>query len=311
MTAVTADHHFEHLAVLHHGADDLARCITHQVAGAVGRGDAVLIALDEDDREPLIARLGTAAEGAVFLTPDGCYTNPGGAMATLHRTTTEAVDRGVELWSFGCIPVEGDTIDPRWVRYEQAVDHVLGHLPLHAVCCYDLRPMAPDAVDAVRRTHRVVDEPGLGQLPSGRYGALAAEDRAGAVSVPTWPPAVHVDGADTQSMRRALAAAFGPVLTADRLGDLLLLATELAANGMRHGRPPVELEAWSTGDEIVVRVSDDGTGIADPFPDLRPLAGGDHGGFGLWLIGQLADRVVVDHHGDRAHVAIALATGHR
>lgn len=306
-TGTTTSHDFEHVAVLHHGPDDLARRIARPVAEGAGRGDAVLVALDEPHRRRLAAGLGDAAASAVFLAPGARYANPGGAMATVHRLTVEALDQGAVLWSVGCVPVECGEIDPRWVRYEQAVDHVLGHLPLRAVCCYDVRSMAPHAVDAVRRTHRMVDEPGFGPRPSARYGAMAAEDRASAAAPPPVPPAVHRSGADTQALRRDLADAFGPVLAPDRLGDLQLLATELVANGLRHGRPPVELRAWTTGDEIVVRVSDAGAGFADPFPDLRPLAGGAHGGFGYWLVGQLADRVAVARCDGRTHVTIGFA----
>jgi hypothetical protein len=41
----------------------------------------------------------------------------------------------------------------------------------------------------------------------------------------------------------------------------------------------------------VLQVHDAGTATIDPYADLRPCAGGTHGGYGLWTVGQLAAAV--------------------
>jgi anti-sigma regulatory factor (Ser/Thr protein kinase) len=69
---------------------------------------------------------------------------------------------------------------------------------------------------------------------------------------------------------------------------LRLLVSEIVTNAVRHGSSddPVELRAsWNS--EVRVEVSDHGDGFS-PHPRLG--AGDEPGGFGLYLVGRLADR---------------------
>ncbi|WP_262850388.1 ATP-binding protein [Sphaerisporangium corydalis] len=68
--------------------------------------------------------------------------------------------------------------------------------------------------------------------------------------------------------------------------DLVLVVGELLGNAVVYGRPPVMLSLWSTGEELCVRVTDDGP--EDPRRlDLGPAA--PHGR-GLTIVEALADR---------------------
>jgi anti-sigma regulatory factor (Ser/Thr protein kinase) len=88
--------------------------------------------------------------------------------------------------------------------------------------------------------------------------------------------------------RSQVVDAVGPQL-ADGLEDTLrLLVSELVTNAVRHGDrdEPVELHArWN--DEVCVEVVDHGGGFA---PAPRAGALDEPGGFGLFLVGRLADR---------------------
>jgi anti-sigma regulatory factor (Ser/Thr protein kinase) len=69
---------------------------------------------------------------------------------------------------------------------------------------------------------------------------------------------------------------------------LKLLVSELVTNAVRHGGDggPVELHAtWNS--EIRVEVQDHGDGFS---PAPRDRAPDEEGGFGLFLVGRLADR---------------------
>ena len=61
-------------------------------------------------------------------------------------------------------------------------------------------------------------------------------------------------------------------------------------NSLVHGAHPVTLRGWTEPHRTVLQLSDGGTAI-DRFADLRPSDGGADGGFGLWLVGQLAAEV--------------------
>jgi anti-sigma regulatory factor (Ser/Thr protein kinase) len=90
---------------------------------------------------------------------------------------------------------------------------------------------------------------------------------------------------------QALDSELGP----DHLETLRLLVSELVTNAVRYGGhdEPVELHAsWNS--HLRVEVSDRGDGFA---PGPRRAAPEEPGGYGLFLVGALADRwgVETDH----------------
>jgi serine/threonine-protein kinase RsbW len=79
-----------------------------------------------------------------------------------------------------------------------------------------------------------------------------------------------------------------PELDADRENTVRLLISELVTNAVRHSDcdEPVELRAtWNS--MVRVEVIDHGDGFA-PTPRSRPID--EPGGYGLFLVGSLADR---------------------
>jgi anti-sigma regulatory factor (Ser/Thr protein kinase) len=69
--------------------------------------------------------------------------------------------------------------------------------------------------------------------------------------------------------------------------DLVLAVNEIATNGLVHGRPPVEVWAWSSGRALVVQVEDRGARAIPANAGARPPADPGRGGSGLWLARQL------------------------
>lgn len=88
--------------------------------------------------------------------------------------------------------------------------------------------------------------------------------------------------------RTELCDAMAPDLHETQVETVRLLISELVTNAVRHGDggTPVEVHAhWNS--EVRVAVSDHGHGFT-PTPRFGRLD--DPGGFGLYLVGQLADR---------------------
>ena len=82
-------------------------------------------------------------------------------------------------------------------------------------------------------------------------------------------------------------------LSPQRVKDLVLAVSELAANTLAHTSGPGTLLVWTTDEEIVCQVDDSGQ-LSDPEPGTaRPAPDALGGGRGLWVVRQICDRVEI------------------
>jgi len=97
---------------------------------------------------------------------------------------------------------------------------------------------------------------------------------------------------------------FDEVAREDVVERVVLVIDELASNAVRHGAPPATLEVRESGDHWVVVVTD-AAPDALPAPAVDRPAG--QGGYGLYVIADLATAHGVEVHGDRKRVWARLA----
>jgi len=111
---------------------------------------------------------------------------------------------------------------------------------------------------------------------------------------PYGPGAVALDlwfDLDRLPVVRAAVAAHGARWGAprDRVAHLVIIASELASNAIRHGGGHGRLRMWRADDAVHCAVSDEGTGLADPDTAgtvVPPVLSAS--GRGLWIVRQLA-----------------------
>src|SRR4051794_24084659 len=125
--------------------------------------------------------------------------------------------------------------------------------------------------------------PGFPQRTTGH--AIPVEPHTLELTLPPEPGSVA-------RARTEVCEAIGTELQERDMETLRLLVSEVVTNAVRHGgdAQPVELSAyWNS--EVRITVCDHGTGFT-PHPRTGPLD--EPGGFGLYLVGRLADRWGVD-----------------
>ena len=98
-------------------------------------------------------------------------------------------------------------------------------------------------------------------------------------------------GADAPRLARQAIAANDPTLPPSVRADVSLLVTELVTNAVRHGGAatdrPLQVEFRRQADRVRVEVMNPGTDFEPPAP---PTSGNASGGWGLFLVDQIAER---------------------
>ncbi|MGH2970132.1 MAG: ATP-binding protein, partial [Solirubrobacteraceae bacterium] len=97
-------------------------------------------------------------------------------------------------------------------------------------------------------------------------------------------------GRDAGALRERLAAELAAArVPAAKALDMLLAATEVAANAWRYGGGPSELRVGRVDGRFVCEISDNGPGFDDPLAGYIPPGPGETAS-GLWIVRQLTWR---------------------
>lgn len=105
--------------------------------------------------------------------------------------------------------------------------------------------------------------------------------------------------AETQAREAGLAA--------DRVTDLVIAVSEIAANTVRYAHSPGSIQIWSDDGEIICEMRDGGV-IADPDSAGRqPPSADASGGHGLWLVRQICDKVELSSDADGTIIRLRMA----
>ncbi len=95
-------------------------------------------------------------------------------------------------------------------------------------------------------------------------------------------------------LRHAVASCAGAGgLSGERLADFVVAVNELLTNAVRHGGGRGRLRLWRTPGAVVCEVVDEGTGLGEVHHANRPRLD-TPGGWGLWLAGELTDRMDIE-----------------
>jgi anti-sigma regulatory factor (Ser/Thr protein kinase) len=176
-------------------------------------------------------------------------------------------------------------------RHEALVELALAEHGAAVLCLYDAGRLDDSVLRCAEATHRILIADGQSRA-SARYAGSGVLPEYCERPLPS-PPATAVPLAyhkDLREVRMAvMSCADSAGLANGRAADLVLAASEVAANTLRHTTGGGTLLVWQTADEIICQITDTGW-ISDPLAGRRRPAA-DASGQGLWVVNQVCDLV--------------------
>ncbi|MGH8933936.1 MAG: anti-sigma factor RsbA family regulatory protein [Egibacteraceae bacterium] len=185
-----------------------------------------------------------------------------------------------------------------WARYESIVNVALASGDADLLCLYDAGNLEAAVLDIAMRTHPLLlhgphRQPSHGYVDPGEF--TRAYDAAPLLE-PEGPTETleFRSEPDLRAIRRLLrghAARSG--LIPGQIESLLVAASEVATNVLRHGGGCGIVRCWVEPDRFTCEIADPWGRITDPFAGFVPPAPDQTGGRGLWLVRQLCDAVEI------------------
>jgi len=163
------------------------------------------------------------------------------------------------------------------------------------MCPYDTSTLPAEVIDEARRSHPLLRVDGQQQQSADVMGEEMGSAHL-AAPLPAPPPTNDslVFGLDDVRAVRDFVAAH--VLACDmdpvRGFDLLVAASEIATNSLRHGGGSGVVRLWHDDDTLVCEFSDAGA-LTEPLVGRQLPSEDDEGRRGIWLANQLCDLVQI------------------
>jgi anti-sigma regulatory factor (Ser/Thr protein kinase) len=181
-------------------------------------------------------------------------------------------------------------------RHESLLNLAFADTPgFHLLCPYDTASLGPDVIDQATANHPYLRQNGL-ERESARYEGLEPIEAPFAAPLPepsVRPRELAFRRGSLRSVRAFVTGcASSAGFSAAKLGDLLLAATEIASNSVRHAGGEGRMRVWREGRVLICEVRDSGR-LDGPLAGRERPAEGQIGGYGLWLANQLCDLVQV------------------
>ena len=281
-----------HLALFYHGHGEYLAALGGLIRASRARGDAVLVAVPGHKAKLVRRELGDDSAQVTLVDMTELGRNPARIIPAV--LTYASQQRGRHLYCIG---------EPIWpgrraaemqeaTRHEALINLAFRDRQVTFVCPYDSAGLPGSVIADAASTHPAVIKGGE-ETASVRYlGPPKVPPRCNR-ALPRPPARAEALGYrdDLRPVRGFVASkAECAGLTPARIPDLVLAASELAANTLRHTGGGGTVQVWRTREEIICQVADTGQ-IADPLARYRAPSDELLGGHGLWLVNQVCDLV--------------------
>ena len=266
------------------------------IRDGVAVGEPVMVAVSPEKIALLRAELGDEADGVVFTDMRDLGRNPGRIIPAWHdfldehrRAPGRVRGVGEPIWP-GRSPAE---------LVESQLHESLLNLAFAAadgfrlLCMYDVDALEDDVLDEACCSHPTIHD-AAGTRDSLDYRGdeeLLAPHDVPLTRPPTPAETLRFEHRGLPEVRTLILRGAGRVgLSAAKTDDLVLAASEIAANSVRHGGGRGVFSVWREDDALVCEFRDRGH-ISDPLAGRKKPDVTQSGGWGLWLAHRVCDLV--------------------
>jgi len=284
---------FRHEALIYGDPEQFLAGTVPFLTSALAGGERAMVAVSERNTDLLKGELGVDAEGVEFFAMEELGRNP----ARLIPFWRDIADRrrGLPLRGIGepIWPGRGAAEVDECQRHESLLNLAFSSAPgLSLLCPYDGAALPDEVLGAVSHSHRSVNRDGAHERGDQRL----AEPDCFEGELSSHPPdaeAFAYDRTRLSAVRRLVkAVAEEAGIASQGTSDLVVAASELAANSVAHGGGGGTLRTWRERDRLLIEFEDRGT-IDEPLAGRQRPAPTQEGGRGLWLANQLCDLVQI------------------
>jgi anti-sigma regulatory factor (Ser/Thr protein kinase) len=282
---------FRHSALVYESPDEYVAHAVPFLKEGIEAGEGAIVAHTQPGLAVMREALGPDAAQVRFVDVGSAYTRPAKTLAAYHEVYVEQLRKTATLRcvadvQFGRDPGEWDL----WTGYEAVFNRSFGHLPAWVICSYDANGTPDPILEGVWQTHPEVVA-GETWSTSDRY-----EDpdellrRLTPVAAPLAELRSIPFGRDAEELRERLARELRAAEVSEAKAlDMLLAATEIAANAVRHGGGIEDVRVGRAQGRFACEIVDRGDGFDDPAAGY--LAPREGVGAGLWVARQLTWRI--------------------
>jgi anti-sigma regulatory factor (Ser/Thr protein kinase) len=283
---------FRHLALFYHNLGEYVAALRGAIQTGRAHGDAVLVAVPERKAQLMRQELGADSAQVTLVDMAELGRNPARiipavlAYAGAHRGQRVCCI-GEPIW-----PGRTEAELQEATRHEALINLAFHSNPVTFLCPYDSTGLPGLVIADAASTHPAVIKDRQEVASAGYLGPAVLPPRCNR-ALPR-PPA-HAEALgyrdDLRPVRSFVASrAKCAGLTPLRISDLVIAASELAANTLRHTGGGGSVQVWRTSEEIICQVADTGQ-ITDPLARYQVRSDELLGGNGLWLVNQVCDLV--------------------
>jgi anti-sigma regulatory factor (Ser/Thr protein kinase) len=286
-----------HVALIYRDPAEYAAAVNAFVQTGRTRGEPVFIAVPSAHWQVLgQPPFGDMSDGAAVTLADmeERGRNPARIISAIREFADLYPGRAVRyvgepLWPSRTLPEQEEI-----ARLEALLNVAFPDGRVAMMCAYNASTLPSSAISAARQCHPSV-------LSGGEERSNPAFN--GSYEVASWldsplpQPPTGVQELDYDCDLRPLrafvaAAADSAGLTGVRRTDLVIAASEIGANTLRHTAGGGVLRIWQSPAEIICQL-DDGGYITDPLAGQFKPGRNQAGGHGLWLVNQVCDLVQI------------------